>query len=196
MGLRVAIDLRSERERHAEPCGLPWLRTLAVPLIQERAAGATRPEVRPDDGAQFLAELYRDILTESATQLGDVLRALGAVDGVPAVVHCSAGKDRTGMVIAVLLTVLGVDEETVLDDYVLSSRYRSEQRVAELIASLGDSGIPAGLAAGLMGTPRWAMAEALASVRPQFGGMDSYLADAAGLQRWEIERLREQLLTG
>jgi protein-tyrosine phosphatase len=147
-----------------------------------------------DPGASYLGDLYRSILTENALRLGDVLRAIVAADGTPSVVHCSAGKDRTGVVAAVLLSLLGVSEADVLDDYELSSRYRSEARARELVAMLGEAGVPPAVVAGLLGTPRPAMGLALAAVRSRHGSIEGYLVEAAGLRDADVRRLRDLLL--
>ena len=74
------------------------------------------------DGEEWLAADYLSMLTGAAPAFGSLLARLADDPGLPAVVHCLGGKDRTGMAIALLLTALGVDRGTVLDDYELTSR--------------------------------------------------------------------------
>lgn len=68
------------------------------------------------DGEQWLATDYRSMLTRAAPAFGRLFARLADARTLPAVVHCLAGKDRTGMVIALLLTALGANRGTVLDD--------------------------------------------------------------------------------
>ncbi len=70
-----------------------------------------------------LAGMYRHVLDARAPQLAQVVRALGASDGLPVVIGCAAGKDRTGVTIALLLDLCGVPRDVVVDDYALSARY-------------------------------------------------------------------------
>lgn len=183
LGVTVAYDLRGDREREVEPTGAPALRQVHVPLVNERL-GLDGHE----DGEAFLAALYRHLLERSAAAIGAVLGPLAAEDHPPAVVHCSAGKDRTGVTCAVLQLTVGVDRETVLDDYVLTSQHQSAARAERVIARLAKDGIPAAVAAGLLGTPREAMAAAIDGLPP----IDEWLTARAGLTPAQVEGLRDR----
>ena len=67
--------------------------------------------------------MYRHVLDARGTQLVDVVHALLVDDGLPAIIGCAAGKDRTGVTIALLLDLVGVPREVIIDDYALSARY-------------------------------------------------------------------------
>jgi protein-tyrosine phosphatase len=73
-----------------------------------------------------LAGMYRHVFDRRAPQLAEVVRALLEDDGLPAVIGCAAGKDRTGVTIALLLDVAGVPAEVIVDDYALSAGYFAE----------------------------------------------------------------------
>ena len=73
-----------------------------------------------------------EIVLDRAVDIGVIVESLAREGGLPAVIHCAAGKDRTGVVSAVLLLALGVDDATVLDDYELTSEYAAATRVEEL----------------------------------------------------------------
>jgi protein-tyrosine phosphatase len=110
------------------------------------------------------------------------------------VFHCHAGKDRTGVVAALLLEALGVDREHVLDDYVLTATYRLREHQDRSFERLLESGMVAEAAAGVLGAPRWAMEEALQQLDDQFGGIEAYLLGPAGLDTDTLGRLRAQLV--
>lgn len=195
LGLRTAFDLRSPREREAERSrltALPGIRIVEVPLLSE-----SRPDVDPAEGGEaFLLAIYRKLLTESAATIGRILTEMAAHGSLPAVFHCSAGKDRTGVVGAVLLLALGVDLEDVLDDYELTSRYRSEERVRELVATLGAAGMPPELAAGLMGTPRWVLRQALEDglgAAPDADAASTYLVGPGRMEPGALAQLCDEL---
>src|SRR5437588_10808562 len=72
-----------------------------------------------------MTAIYRWLVADPRARAGlaAALRAIAEADGVPLLYHCSAGKDRTGWLSAVLLSVLGVDRETILADYLATNEY-------------------------------------------------------------------------
>ncbi|SHN08145.1 tyrosine-protein phosphatase [Actinacidiphila paucisporea] len=200
LGLRVAYDLRTDDERTKAPSALP----AAVRHVPFAIGGdASRPnplgdlfrsgrvaEV-PDD---LLHRIYLDMGEQDAAVLGRVLTGLAAPDGLPAVIHCTAGKDRTGMAVALLLSVLGVDDATVLDDYTLSSVYFSERRVAHLLPRLAKLGLDLARYREVFGAPRHAMAATLEALRGRYGSVEDYLTGPGGVTPGTIATLRERLV--
>jgi len=199
LGLRAVYDLRgdAERERHPDPfhsVHLPLLSAVAAPqAAPQRPSGASS---RQDAawGEQHLRDLYRGMLEHAGPLFGRLLRGLAAPGGLPAVFHCTGGKDRTGTSAALVLELLGVPREHVLDDYVLTSRYRRREHQGESYESLLASGMPPEAAAGVLGAPRWAMAETLSELDQAYGGVEAYLLGPAGVPAGTLERLRELLV--
>jgi len=196
LGMRAVYDLRSEMEREANPGPFPstWVEVMGRPRDGE-VASPLAGRLTLDDGERLLGDLYSGLIDHSATQIGELLTRLATDTGLPAVFHCHAGKDRTGVVAALLLDALGVDRETVLDDYELTSRYRSRaqqdptfRRLVEQFAMSPEA------AAGVLNTPRWAMQEALEHLDREHGGIERYLTGPAGMQAEDLERLRARLL--
>ena len=110
----VVIDLRSPDElRHGHPLAHLDARLVNLPLLE-----ALRP--RQHD-AFTLASLYRGVLEDAAHLLVDVVHEVAGADG-PVLVHCAAGKDRTGVSVALVLRLLGVTHEHVMADYVLTEQ--------------------------------------------------------------------------
>ncbi len=108
----LVIDLRSPTEtRDGHPLDAAGARVLNVPLL-----AALRPGVAP---AESLAVLYRIVLDDAAHEL---VRLVGEVSREPGTVliHCAAGKDRTGIAVALLLRLVGVSRDDVLHDYRLT----------------------------------------------------------------------------
>jgi protein-tyrosine phosphatase len=146
------------------------------------------------DGERILRDMYVGILEHSAANVAAVLRRLVDPEEVPAVFHCHGGKDRTGVVAAVLLLALGVDRETVLDDYEATRRYRRPEHQQDSLATLLANGVSPEAAAGVLGTPRWAMAAAVDALDEVYGGVERYLLDVAGLTPSELAALRDGLV--
>jgi len=194
LGIRLVYDLRGDVERTDFPSRLA---SVHMPIVG-RPAGSpplgAQAGVSTSDGETILRDMYVGILEHSATQIGAILRSLSDPQGTPAVFHCHGGKDRTGMVAAVLLLALGVDRDVVLDDYVLTSQYRRIEHQQDSLANMLALGLPIEAAAGVLGTPRWAMSAAIASIAEHYGGIDAYLTQHAGLSPDALAALRETLV--
>ena len=119
VGLRTVVDLRYAGEVVREGRGAleshDSVRHLSVPLvsIDLSVPGTAVPLIT----AEMHVPHYLGFLTVSADRFRTIAEAL-ADDGLPAVVHCAAGKDRTGVVIAVILDAVGVRREAIVQDYV------------------------------------------------------------------------------
>jgi protein-tyrosine phosphatase len=113
LGLRQVIDLRWPHELEEAP---------SVFRASARVVYRSIPLLRDDPTPYLgLAGTYRHMLDARAPQLVEVVRSLLEPDGVPAVIGCAAGKDRTGVAVALVLAAVGVPREVVVEDYVLSA---------------------------------------------------------------------------
>jgi protein tyrosine/serine phosphatase len=115
LGLRQVIDLRWPEELLTAPNDFrrdPVVRYTSIPLLAD--------DPTPHAG---LAGMYRHVLDARAPQLAAVVRALLADGGLPAVIGCAAGKDRTGVTIALLLDLCGVPRDLIVEDYALSAGF-------------------------------------------------------------------------
>ncbi len=147
-----------------------------------------------NEGERWLFEDYRGMLAGAVTVFGRLFSQLGQPDGVPAVFHCTGGKDRTGMAAALLLSWLGVNRETVLDDYELTNRYLCANHVPEVVDLFITGGIAPPAAIAMLSAPRWAMAEALNVMDRVYGGIETYLRGPCGMTRRLLESLQARLV--
>ena len=197
LGVRTVYDLRRDIEREHLPNPMPSrsLVILSEPGDGPSVATATAAERRTaEDGERVLLEIYVGLLEHSAAALGELFAGLAAPDGLPAVFHCHAGKDRTGMAAALLLEALGVERDVVLDDYELTARYRRREHQGATFEHFVEAGMTPEAAAGVLSAPRWAMQEALADVDRRFGGVEAYLTGPAGLTPDDLGTLRDRLV--
>jgi protein tyrosine/serine phosphatase len=143
-----------------------------------------------DDVADHYAWSYVDFLERYRERFGRALAAVADADGA-VVVHCMGGKDRTGLVSALLLRLAGVDRETIGADYALSSANLAPVMEAWIEAAPDDA--VRRKRRKLAGTPAEGMIRVVDEIESRYGDVASYLR-AAGLSDGQIVRLRERLV--
>ncbi|MEM8925410.1 MAG: tyrosine-protein phosphatase [Actinomycetota bacterium] len=198
LGIATVIDLRYHAEVAADPSRL-WSAVsvhLEIPIggrlaeqgsLIDRAFAGELDEISVDD----VADSYLTMLADHGTEFG---RAVDAVlDGAPALYHCTAGKDRTGLLTMLLFKTVGVADEAVLVDFERSNRYRAEVRVEQLRSTFADAGLDVERFRPGLSAPRPAMEAALAWIEAEHGGAEGYLADVGGVTQ-PRRRLRAHLL--
>ena len=140
--------------------------------------------------------MYHCLLESSDAEIGAALRALlsSAERGAPALFFCRMGKDRTGLVAALVLSICGADEESILNDYVLSDDPRAEEiALGGMEKSRDLKGLDSRVFAR---APREALEGALRRLREKHGSVGSYLDERAGFTMAEQARLRAALSAG
>jgi protein-tyrosine phosphatase len=118
-GLRLVLDLRTPREIDRDgptPIAVAGVETVALNFI-----GASRELPETGDDTDPLLRNYLGYLDDQPANIVEAVRRLAAPDAGPALVHCAAGKDRTGVLVAMVLEVAGVERAAVVEDYALSS---------------------------------------------------------------------------
>jgi protein-tyrosine phosphatase len=131
LGIHTLVDFRSDQEREREPDQLPAnheIRTLSFP-IQENGKPLFSDEIRQminerringQDPSLKMQEMYVQLATRFTDSYRNYFQALIEAEGKPVLWHCSAGKDRAGFAAAVLLKILGVSDQIIMEDYMLS----------------------------------------------------------------------------
>lgn len=201
--VRSICDLRRAEEREREPTrwphadvnGLSWDDGVVTPTI--RAFSADRPKTAAGMFDTMIA-LYRALPEWMGPRIGGMFAAIANGD-VPLVVHCAAGKDRTGIAVAVLLKSLGVSEETAIQDYLLTnssvnfeefirSRHQAELGVTDTHSPLFS--MPEEMRRVLFS----ANADFLHAAFEQIGDVEGYLAKTAGITAAQQDKVRAALL--
>jgi protein-tyrosine phosphatase len=187
LGIGAVVDLRttSEREHHPSPLGAAGVHTAHAPIF-------TDDEDYPDHLATA-AEVYCWWLRERRAGVAAAMTAVADAPSAPILVHCHAGKDRTGVVIALVLRLAGVDIETIADDYAISGVQLAEMLARDRVTAV-DRGMDPVRVERLFTVRREAMVQTMACVDSDHGGVVPLL-QGLGLGEARIERLTNLLLS-
>lgn len=190
LGVRVVIDLRDDFEVDALPDDLDGLDVEVLRLPVFEGSGASASTV----GATIV-HLYDKIVFQHTDVIVRALREIADTGEEPVVVHCTAGKDRTGIVVALALLAVGVDRETVVSDYALTEANLEGpwlEGMLELVRGYGVEVTP-DLRVILGGSPREALETTIDRIEERAGSLRAYLLDA-GLDEVELAKLRSVLV--
>jgi protein-tyrosine phosphatase len=186
LGLRTAIDLREPVERRLDP---PDLDGLDVEVRHQPIMGGGLRLAQ----AMSLSQIYRQLLEGRGENLTAAVRRLAEPGAAPAVVFCSAGKDRTGLVSALVLGALGADDDAIVADYAQTEQnMRGEFRDA-MIRRARSAGLDEQEVAVKVGSPPSLMRETLEWLREHHGGPVGFLRHH-GMTDAEIAALRRELV--
>jgi protein-tyrosine phosphatase len=206
LGVKTVYDLRGEEERKSSPQRLPEIVSMEVvslpifyqgldPYVTARRI-VIRGDVEEGEFHQLMIEAYRAYALDFRTQWSSLLKGLAEPGTLPALIHCTYGKDRTGVAVAIILRSLGVPREKVMEGYLLSNEFWESK--TELYSCLANC-------ASCFRTPR-SEVRALMEVRPEYlqaafaamdehyGSFDNYLYQGLGIDEQTLERLRAALL--
>jgi protein-tyrosine phosphatase len=145
----------------------------------------------------YLLGGYKRVMIDgNAHVIGEIFQRLADPAQTPALIHCTAGKDRTGLVVALLLLTLGVPEETVLADYTMSNLFYDHFRkgiVADL-KQVAPWGVSVDDLQDLLLVKAKTLQGALDYLRQTYGSLDNYLRHQAGVSDETIAQLRQNWL--
>lgn len=180
LGIRTVIDLRrpNEVEEFGRIADAVDRRYVNISPRHATWDGTTYDEAAGP--ARFLADRYHDLARDGVDGIGEVIATLAEATTEPTVMHCFAGKDRTGVVIGLTLSAVGVGVDAIADDYALSNDW-AERFNADNIQP------------HWVFAPREAMTLFLAELIAEYGSVRAYLA-AGGVDDRHVAALRENLL--
>ncbi len=217
LGITDVADLRSAREveRHGAGAVPPGVRVHNLHFHEVSAVGGEAPHEsafqkmmteKPDDedvavaARRFMTEEYQRFpkLDGAQRAVRQVVRLLA--DERPVIVHCFAGKDRTGFTIATVLEAIGVDRDAVLADFLRSNAAvpRLREQILESVRERTETDeevtfAEARLTDAVLGVHEDYLASARASISQNYGTLSGYL-DAVGVSAEDVARLRSALL--
>jgi protein-tyrosine phosphatase len=207
MGVGTVVDLRGDSEIAAFGAG-PWpgnrVHVPTADLTQAvfsrmRAAGPDGDPLPEEEVHEVMLDMYRHFVADASSRAA-FAKALALItdqakQATPILFHCTAGKDRTGWLTAIVLSALGADRDTVFEDYLLTNQRAAEGRGAasraKLLALLHQLVGDRQPLAPLLDVRREYLQAAYDEAEAKFGSFDTYLRDGLAA---DVDGLRTALL--
>jgi protein-tyrosine phosphatase len=191
LGVKSAFDFRGMEERASALCGIREIEVHSLPVeptvvASLRAIMNTGTPLSQDHALEVMRESYRNYVQQNTPRF----RALFAhllEDRAPLVIHCTAGKDRTGFACALILHVLGVANEVISEDYLLTNRFYRRDPSAS-------NDLPEDVRQVLASVQPPFLAAAFEAIDADYGDLESYLAGGLGLGTAERTALQARYL--
>ena len=201
LGVRTVIDLRGPHEARTTPSAWAEMTgahsALSLP-IEDGGHGAPRDYVEmlltgrlERFTAEDMANHYIQVLEARAEVFGIAVEAIAK--GAPALVHCTEGKDRTGLLIALVLGALGTPAPDIVEDYALTSVWRPD-RARAYASHFEAAGVAFESFRVLYESPGIAMRMAIDHVDREYGSVAEYVSRRGGVDEGTLVALREALL--
>ena len=186
--VRTVVDLREDFEARLSPDALDGTGIAVLRLPVFRFTGnAFGPA--PED----LKTVYDHMVDDCGAVLAVAVGHVATQVQQPVLVHCSAGKDRTGVVVALVLSLLGVADEVIAEDYCLTSAYLAEEFTHAVEQLQASTGLGQRLNGQALACPPELILATLARMRASHGSVEAYLV-AHGLTAEQIAELRSTLI--
>lgn len=208
LGVTVVIDFRGPRDiaDEGEDRLPPGARLVSIPMFDPARGSDIRsllfdspPEALVahfGDGraAEAMMRGARTLVSDAqrVEQYGEMLRTIIANDDGATLIHCSAGKDRTGWAASLMLLTLGVPEETVIEHYLESNAHRHERSAR--LADLARAGVDTSLLEPFFEVRAEYKRAALEALEEMWGGIDGYIRDGLRITDDELARFRSRML--
>jgi protein-tyrosine phosphatase len=191
LGVRSAFDFRGTEERAAALCAMPEISVHSLPVEPTvvaalRAIAAAGTPLSTDHAVEVMRDSYRSYVQKNTQHFRSLFAHL-LEDRAPLVIHCTAGKDRTGFACALILHTLGVSEDLVSEDYLLTNRFyrRDPNHSTDLPDEVGQ----------VLGSVQASfLAAAFEAIDADYGNLETYIRDGLGIGKAERAHLEARYL--
>ena len=200
LNIKTVFDLRTSHEIKGKEDHLPENVTqVRAPSVEDNAdmlsqmrGRVIRGEISDEESLKLMTDLYQSIVSENIPSLRLLMQQILYADD-PVLYHCSAGKDRTGIATAIILSILNVDRKTIMNEYLLSDYYRREKVEKMLskanLAKIIKPRIGVKAIQNFMDVDERYLNAALNYIDTNYGGMDSYIKNQLGIDDAERKRI-------
>ena len=204
LNIKTVFDLRTPQEIEGKedhlPANVTYVHAPSVldhsDLLSGMRSKVLNGEISDEESIKIMAEFYRGIVADNVPALKQLLQTIVNSDE-PILYHCSAGKDRTGITTALILSILKVDRQTIVKEYLLSDYYR-RQKVEKMlakanIAKVVKPRIGVGVIQNFMSVDERYLNEAFTYIDTNYGGMDAFIKNQLGISDAQREQIIEKL---
>ena len=197
------VDLRTVGEKEAHPDRLPL--GVAYHFIPITLAWANPFEVQkklfsgqvlPGEFEADLSQSYREVAARYSADFSRIFRLLLLPDSTPMLIHCTGGKDRTGMTVALVQSALGVPRDTIFNGYLYSHPRRNNtlRWLMLLIWVVSRLRTPPARVRPLLEARRLYLQSFFDSIETQFGTLQDYLEHGLGLSGLDLQQLQAKMV--
>lgn len=182
----------------SEPFEAVGIKREWVPVFASEDYGPDKVVLRYQNytsGTEGFVKAYYDIMTAAPNAYGKIFRHLAQPSPSPCLVHCTAGKDRTGVLVALLFLLSGVEKESIGAEYALTDQGLAPLKplfIERLLKNPALQGNRDGVLT-MIGSKKETMDLTLAMIEKDFGGPETYMKQQCGMKDDEIEQLRRNL---
>lgn len=205
LDIQSVIDFRRHSERTREPSlwhddHTPNVITHPHPLDNEKHLPELMGQLlaQHHDPKQMMIDIYYEMPLEHTAHYTEMLKCAAASADLPLLIHCTAGKDRTGIAAALLLYALDVHMDTIYQDYLYTNTIYAGDQIAESLKffDLGGTGDDIERYIPIVEVHAEYLDSAFKRMKDEFGSIDSYMRDALYADETALGRIRENLLSG
>jgi protein-tyrosine phosphatase len=200
LNIRTIIDLRAPHELNKRYKSVDHTETISLPLdFQQTTRERLKPVIYKKDAETIIEDIsnaiYLEILDASGPVFRQVMETLASPGRTPLLIHCQAGKDRTGIIVALVLLAMGVKREFIISDFMKSNEalipYFRKRFLIRKILSFGF--FPYRNILFAVKVKQRNIESILERIEFHYGGIDGYLR-YTGLEKSEVEKVRQALL--
>lgn len=207
LGLKLVCDFRGPEEKADAPDRLPeknppvvaeleiFNESFSSSVLREKIMSG---DLEDFDGRELLIEANRMFVTRFVDRYASMFDRLMNEENLPAVVHCTAGKDRAGLASALILRTLGVPIETIFEDFLLTNHYTANriERISMMMGAVSLFGMDPGRIRPLLGVEPAFLEAAFETIDEKHGSFDAFRRDALGIDDAKLAAFREMGLEG
>lgn len=207
LGIKLICDLRSPKEsqkRRPPRLSDESIRVVNVPIHEQATQDGSRRKLLGflfgktggDRFREFSRDYYHHIAFGQTARIREVITLLSEEQNLPALIHCTAGKDRTGFLAALIQLLVDVPYEAVMEDYLRTNDYfgpRLEKFIKVMRAVTLSQVSPERIRSILMAHPEF-LNEVHGTIVKRYGAVETYLREACGIDQDTLQKLKDRLL--